>query len=374
LAKETKAVVAYQSDLGFNRVSNPTNTNPDGVIYSIDVSKIQKIAQSDDLAALHQITLACRPARDGFGLWDMFFNSSQYRSSTATIMVAQHNFEPVPRERVTSWPSYLRFTHSSIRTHLNKLVKGDWVGIAIGDTTAGFTYVLLYEVEDSLRIRMNAGAGELSSIVVPSVNATMHYALRLDHADSGSADILCMGEREYDHEMAGSFVARLTQSVMDLSTAYAWKPHFLPVQPASFKRKVIEEKLAPMIANATQINYAAFEDLCRAAYEEQGKNQPRHPAQPPQPAGPRKKKAPTPPPVLPIIDVVSVGDTFYAIVPGVERMVSFKKDDMGSDYLAERHLTNRDLNKSMITENSLVMVLSPSFGEDAYLRYFSVNF
>jgi hypothetical protein len=373
LASSPSRILPYNPDLKFNKVIGARN--PKGASHVINVDKMLRVANGNDLSELYQITLAGRPAHQGVALWDAMFNSTPYRPSTAVLFVAQNNFQPLSQDRIVSRSHFLDYSRHDTRTYLNRIAKGDQIGIAISDPMSGYVYVFLYEAEDPVWVRTKIGDGDdVPTTTVPCINVTMHHALRLNHDDLGEATVTKMGEREYDHEAAGGFVSQLVDSVLNIDQGFPWKPHFLPQSFLKVDRAVTEERLKTGLLEVRPVAYNEFLDMCQLLYRQAKHTQPKPEpvAKPAQSRGRFKK--PERQTVLPVVEVMTQGTTFYATVPGQETMVSFTLEDMGQDAQRERFLTNRDLKNTLVKENSNVVILSEEFGENAYLRGFSVNF
>ena len=362
-----EVVQPYIQDLRFNKiVENKRNNDPSTIIYSIDHVEFLKSLKNDQLEDLSKITLACRPTRDGVGIWDTLFNSNNRQAITACILTAQHDFSPIPQNRVVVTSQFLNFSMTVSRIHLSQVVKGDRVGIAINDMIRQITYVLFYIVEDKCVVRSNIEDVDEIKTVVPAVNLRMEHAVRSDY--EGNATIVSVNEESSFNDNAIPFMTWLMDTVYDIPGSYSWKPHFLPLFVKSFERDTIEDRLVAENTNASIVSYTEFENKCRKLYRQAKQNRN---------IKTREQSDTNRSPIkLPIIEVVSFEDNYQVKLDDDRGSVFiFQKDSLGNQLFTETFLTNQDIKGVVIDESSKLFILSPSkFGENVYLRYFTLNF
>ena len=366
----------YEPTLRFNEVIDRSRTDTKDITYSINPEEILKVIEKDELNALYQITLGGKSARDGTGLWDVLFNASVKKSLTACLFTAQADFTPIPRHRVPFTSSYLNYTMYVSRLHLNQIILGDRLGIAIRDMRTRMQYVLLYVVDSFCWTNASVPTSEERGGMIPSINIRMEHAVRID--TQGRTTLVDMEEGvEYDAERANPFVSRLVNGVNQIVDAYPWKPHYVVRTMPSVKRKDLETRFAERSAEATPISYEEFDKISRKAYQEakvRHKNNPNR-GKPRGARSPQNRREIE----LPTVEIFQQEGRFYATFDdasdptGTMYQVDFS--DAGSALKAETFLTGDDLlNVPNLKENNTVMLLSPQFGENATLRYFTLNF
>lgn len=369
----------YDSSLLFNRIVDAGKSgDPTSAIYSIDASKILKVLEADDLNQLFRITLACRPTRNGVGMWDTLFNSANRQSMNACVFSASDSFKPLPQHRVAVVSHHLNYSMLVSRIQLNQLFVGDRVGISINDISKGLVYILLYTIDDVVNITSPSANDSERSFIIPGVNITMDHALRIDN--DGNVSVVDMQEdKEFDNTNTTPFVQWLADTVYNIVDAYPWKPHFLPYIVNSLDREVIEARLIKEKETAKEITYADFLELCQDVYRKSkgrvvtsGNNIRKRPAA--KDSSPPRKQI-----KLPVVEVATVGETYYAKFDHLDDCsgitYAIPTSDLKQYQVTETFLTNEDLIGVNVIESSKLMALSPvPFGENSYLRYFTLNF
>lgn len=372
-------VKPYDSSLSFNRIVDAGKpTDPTSAIYSIDATKILKLLEVDNIDQLFKITLACRPTRNGVGMWDTLFNSANRQAMNACVFAASNNFKPLPQHRVAVVSQHLNYSMLVSRIQLNQLFVGDRVGISINDISKGLVYILLYTIDDVVNVSSPSTSESDRSYMIPGVNLTMDHALRIDN--DGNVTVVDMQEdKEFDNTSTTPFVQWLADTVYNIVDAYPWKPHFLPYIANSLDREVIETRLIKEKETAKEITYANFLELCQDVYRKSkgrvvtsGNNIRKRP-------GAKDTGAPRKQIKLPVVEVATVGGTYYAKFDHVDDRsgitYAIPINDLKQYEVTETFLTNEDLIGVNVIESSKLMALSPvPFGENSYLRYFTLNF
>lgn len=370
----------YDSSLLFNKIVDPgKNADPTSAIYSIDAAKILKVLEADNIDQLFQITLACRPTRNGVGMWDTLHNSTNRQSMNACVFAAASDYTPLSQDRVAVISHHLNYAMLISRIQLNQLSVGDKVGISINDISKGLVYILLYTIDTMVNVTSTSTNDNDRSHLIPGVNLTMNHALRID--DESNVTVVDMQEdQEFDNAKTTPFVQWLVDTVYNIVDAYPWKPHFLPYVVNSLDREVIEARLIKDKAEAKEISYSEFQELCRSIYRKSkgrvvtvGNNIRKRPGAKDSNA-PRKTQT-----KLPVVEVATIGETYYAKFDGIDDRTgttyAISVDGLEKHKVVETFFTNNDLIGINVIESSKVMPLSPGeFGENSYLRYFTLNF
>lgn len=370
----------YDSSLLFNKiVDSGKNSDPTSAIYSIDAAKILKVLEADDIDQLFQITLACRPTRNGVGMWDTLHNSANRQSMNACVFAAANDYTPLSPDRVAVISHHLNYGMLVSRIQLNQLSVGDKIGISINDISKGLVYILLYTIDAMVNITVPSTNGNDRSHLIPGVNITMNHALRID--DESNVTVVDMQEdQEFDNVKTTPFVQCLADTVYNIVDAYPWKPHFLPYIVNSLNRDVLETRLTKDKAEAKEISYSEFQELCRSIYRNAkgrtvtvGNNIRKRPGAKDSNA-PKRTQA-----KLPIVEIATIGETYYAKFDGMDdntgTTYAISADSLEKYKVVEKFFTNNDLIGINVIESSKVMPLSPGeFGENSYLRYFTLNF
>lgn len=357
----------YDPNLKFNRLLEQKNQDLKKATFSIDPVAMLKTLEKDRLNDLAKLTFAARPTpRENVGLWDVLFNYRSYQGLTACIMTAKADYTPIPQDRVAFVSKFLNPEMSTSRIHLNQLVKGDRIGIAISNLITNDTYVLLYVVDEFTAVKYEK-PGKESSALLPSVNVSLHHVIKINHEGHGS--LTDLGDHvTYDQNQAQPFVEWLFHAVCDITNAYPWKPHFLPLPLVQKNPQLLESSLLADIEQAQSLSYDDFLTMSKTYYykaKELNKQKRRDD---------KDKDA-----SLPIVQVLSYQNYFivkydYQYDPQATPY-RLEREDLGRYLLTEAYLINSDIGHFLIRESDKILQLSPDkFGENAYLRLFSVNF
>ena len=367
----TRSIQPYDSTLRFNKIVSSRDSDPSSFIYSIDPSAFLKVLESDQLKDIITITLAGCPVRNnGVGLWDTLFDSSVKHSMSACVLTAQKDYTPIPQNRTVVASQFLNFSMPVSRVHLSEIVVGDKIGIAINDLTQQLTYILLYTVDERCSVTSTVRNDEGRTSLIPAINLRMEHAIRMDY--EGSATVVDIDEDHPMDPLAVPFMTWLADTAYDVSQSYPWKPHFIPSIPESFNRELIEERLEKEAPQAKEVSYSDFEQACRNLYQSFKQQRPAAPV-----AARRRPKAKTRGDVripLPRMEVITFANSFRVKLENDE-IYAFSKESLGYQNVSETFLMNKDLENIVIEESPKVLILSPSkFGENAYLRYFTLSF
>lgn len=375
----------YDVEAKFNRVVERKNDDPSNTVYSIDAKAILKALDQEELSPLYLMTLKGKYVRSGVGIWDTLFNEATQSSLTACILAANKNFGAIPPGRTSYTMQFLNYSMPTSRIHLNQMEAGDRLGIAIDDMMNNLVYVLLYVVDSSCTINSDELGKDGRAALIPSINIRMEHAIRIDsnlEGQEGNMTVVNMeDDNELNSEQALPFVKRLISNVYNVRDGYSWKPHFTVAQTKSIDYKKLTQRLSETIHSDSleRMSYDDFETLCSQLYNsarEKKRNLARNNKKP----GNQDKSDRSAPRVsIPMIEVVTLQDRFVASLPSYgsnpSRVVSIDKDDAEENATIETSLLNIDLKGSIVEEVSFVYGLpEDSFGPNAHVRYFFVNF
>lgn len=359
----------YDPNLKFNRLLEQKNHDFKKATFSIDPVQMLKTLEKDQLTDLAKLTFAARPTpRENVGLWDVLFNYRSYQGLAACIMTTKADYSPIPQERVAFVSKFLNPEMSTSRIHLNQLIKGDRIGIAINNLITGDTYVLLYVVDEFTAVR-HERQGKDSFTLLPAVNVSLHHVIKINHEGQGS--LTDMNDQVvYDHDTAQPFVEWLFHAVCDITNAYPWKPHFLPLPLVQKNPELLESSLLNDIEIAKPLSYDDFLNISKTYYykAKELSKQKKH-----QDRSDDKEN------LLPIVQVLSY-DQYFIVKYDYkydESATPYRLDkiDLGRYLFTETYLTNKDIGHLLVRESDKILNLSSDkFGPEAYLRLFSVNF
>lgn len=360
----------YDPNLKYNRLLEQRNQDLKKATFSIDPVQILKTLEKDRLQDLEKLTFAARPTpRENVGLWDVLFNYRSYQGLTACIMTAKANYKPISQERVAFVSRFLNPEMSTSRIHLNQLVKGDRIGVAINNLITNDTYVLLYVVDDFTAVRYER-PGKDHSTLLPAVNVSLHHVIKINQEGQGS--LTDMNDHVvYESEKAQPFVEWLFHAVCDITNAYPWKPHFLPLPLIQKDKEALEANLLKDLESAETLSYDSFLSLSKNYYYKAKELNKRKQS--------KDQKNTEQDQNLPIVQVISRSDhlvvKFDYLYDPEAKSYFITKEDLGRYLETEIYLTNKDLENILVQESDKLIVLSSDkFGENTYLRYFSVNF
>jgi hypothetical protein len=335
-------------------------------LYLIDPRKILKALERDDLPSLHKLTLLGTSDRnDAHCMWDSLFNQTARHHLSACIFSASPDYSPLPQSRVSFRSTFLDYTKGQSRIHLNQIREGDRIGISIDNATTQVTYVLLYVVEDLCHVAHKPPEGDSVSVMIPAFNVVLEQVM--DIRSTETLTVSMDRDKPFNQEAAQPFIQRLYDATYDITEAYPWKPHFLPVALGRIDKETILQRLRTEYANATEIGYAEFEALCRKCYNlaaSQLRGQ----------DGSRPKDQAR---NLPMVEVFTSEDRVYAKfemeLSPVAGTVSFPRSDLDRVSIVEKHLANKDINFSFILDDLSVFCFKEN-DADWHLRYFRLNF
>lgn len=364
----------YDDKLNFNRVISRPEGAPADIIYSINPNAILRKLTRDELGALVNITLGCRPTRNGVGMWDTLFNLVSREALTGCVFLAKADYTPVGQDRVVVASQFLNFSMAVTRVHLNRVETGDKIGIGIYDVQSHLSYVLLYDVTGNCMVSSpdSTSNEEGRPIMIPAINCRLEQLYRV--GANGEADVVDVEEREDNSVATAPFIQHIVDAVSHVPSAFPWKPHFLPQSVKAFDREALETDILARLETADEASYDVFEEACRGLYEAARARKPSRTRR----DGQRRPKNQGP--KIPIIQVASLSSGSVLVqFPDnngtAGKTYRFDKDSVGRAAVTERFLLNQDLDGKDLSEVSNILVLSEDkFGPNGIVRYLTVNY
>lgn len=386
----------YDPNLTYNRIIQPAGPKNKFPTRSIDSGSILKKIEGNKLRDLEKITLACSFTHKGLIMWDALTNLTSIAGTTSCIFLANSDYSPLEKGRIMTSSQFLNYSMPGARLQLNRVEVGDKIGIGIYNCVSHTSYVLIYEVSSKCVTQDTPRSdGKDSSkrderpTLIHGVNCDLQLAYSVDV--TGDGDVVDNREEPEDSEILNAFVSYIVNTVMDITSAYPWKAHFLPISVSSWDREVIELRLKQEYEKVLPGTYEDFEDSCRDVYNEirynkiAANNTNRQPKR--QGRGQNKgkneeaKTSAVKAPSVPTVEVVTLKEsgTFLAKLTneetGTVQLFRFSSESVGSKEITEKFLTNKDLEAVDASENTDVLTLSKDvFDEEATVRFFSANF
>lgn len=374
--------VAVDPECNFNAIIKKNDSDPYGIIYSIDPQKMLRFINNGKLNRLSQITLITRTARqgDGMAMWDVLFNKLSHEGLTACIMLADKDYLPTSMDRVITPSQFLNYSFPVSRIHLNQIEEGDKIGIGIFDVRSKLTYVLFYSIMNKCGVSKNVETKNYSGPVsLTGVNCQLENILKLNQDGKGSN--INIGDHVFDRVKGKEFTNWIFSSVNDITEAYPWKPHLLPSYWEIGERADVMATIEEMKKVATPVRYEEFEAMCRKLYRLTSAEETSRVAE--------LKKTETKAerinrlksmPRLPVVWILSLDDIIIAAVPekidGNSIVVSFQKSSMGHSAVVERYLSGKDLlDPDQEKDLSLLLLESPEDSNNInFYRELTVNY
>lgn len=376
----------FDPKLQFNRVIQPAGGKNKFPTRSIDSGSILKKLSSDKIEDLRKITLACSYTRSDLMMWDAIVNLTHIAGITSCIFLADSDYNPIESSRTVSSSQFLNFELPGARLRLNKVRVGDKVGIGIYSSIRRTSYVLMYDVVGTCVAQDPEHKNEERPSLIHGVNVELIKAYRFNV--NGEGDCLTL-RKDDDTDVAHTlqtFVSYLVGTVMDITNAYPWKAHFVPVQVSAWDRQEIEGRVKAQYASVEKTSYDEFEAACNNMYNDLREDKIRSTPKKDRRFVGKGKKPEAPvekpkSPAVPMVEVITLNDTAEVLVklhnPNDEstKFFRFDKISMVDSIITESFLANSDLEGENLVENTNVLSLDNSvFGEEALVRYFSVNF
>lgn len=376
----------FDPNLNFNRIIQPAGGKNKFPTRSIDSTAILKKLGGDKIDELMKITLACTYTRNDLMMWDAVANLVNSVGMTSCIFLASNDYNPIPSNRTVSSAPFLNFDLPGARLRLNKISVGDKVGIGIYNSLKRTSFVLLYEVMGTCVTQDPDERKEERPTLIHGINCELLKVYRLN--ENGEGDCLTI-RKDDDTDVAHTlqtFVGYLLGTVMDITNAYPWKGHFVPTKVGAWDRDVIEARLKTEYSKVESSSYDSFEEACRDMYNgirrEKIDGAPRRDRR-----FPIKNKRPEiqvdrpKNPEVPVVEAVTLNDSDQVLIKllnpnnGSESLFRFDKISMVDSIVTETFLSNADIEGTNLIDNSDILLLnSEVFGEEAIVRYFSVNF
>ncbi len=386
---------AYDNSLAFNRPLK-RNDDPYYRIYSIDWMRIHTHLSRDNLKPLQKISLVAkidRTSNNSFALWDVIFNNADRFNINACIFAADKDFNPIDVDNIVTKTNYSNiasengtFKSTAFRSHLNRLVQGDHIGIGIFCVRSAKTYVLMYEIDGPCYIRpSNEFDRHDVPVAFPGFNCSLLYAIAVD--SNGKSLFVSFGDDDVDVSKDTPFIQHIAQNVGDASDAYPWKAHFTPAKLDPYEFDDIKSGYSDTIEKATLGRYEDIEFVCRSIYRNLGLVETKryqdlvneYHAESAKRSSGKKKKQPSIDYNLPVADVYFSKDLITVVMKDSTNnseatVISFNRSTMGHDEVVERYLSFKDVRDLGWNNVNEVTYFILEDGTDVFFRRLYMNY
>jgi hypothetical protein len=319
-------------------------------------------------------------------MWDAVANLTNSVGMTSCIFLASNDYNPINSYRTVSSAPFLNFDLPGARLRLNKVNVGDKVGVGIYNCLKRISFVLIYEVMGTCVTQDPEERRDDRPTLIHGVNCELLKVYRLN--ENGEGDCLTV-RKDDDTDVAHTlqtFVGYVLGTVMDITNAYPWRGHFIPTKVTEWNAEVIEQRIKTEYEGIEDSDYDVFEETCRDMYNSIRRNKidsaPKRDRRFPV-KGKRMETQDERPknPDLPVVEVITLNESNRILVKlfnpndNTEKLFSFDKLSMIDAVVTETFLANADLEGASLIDNNNILLLNKDvFGEEAVLRYFSVNF